>query len=174
MADLNESEINHLKAIVGFSDTSASTQQNIEVKAQDNIIPKEQTKIIQNNDSIESVKTVQSEPIESGEKDTDLFVKIDEHVVIAQDLMNSKKEVKGVSDTVLLLAKAEKLKADAIERMESHLDKLDVIIQDVEIKLTAPESLKMPDSVSMSEDSGELVDLQGELNNLKNELSKMN
>ena len=174
MADLNETEINHLKAVVGLS-TNQSTDNSVpEIQKQDNFIPKESIASVPEMN--ESVKDISLEPTSNShepETDTDLFVKIDEHVQISNDLMDSKKEIKGVSDTVLLLAKAEKLKADAIERMERHLDKLDAIINDVEIKLTAPESLKMADSVDMSGTPSELVDLTSELNNLKDELSKM-
>ena len=178
MADLNESEINHLKAVVGIS-TNKSTDNSVpEVKKQDNFIPKEYITPTSktDNDMNESVKEITLETVSNNpepETDTDLFVKIDEHVQISNDLMDSKKEIKGVSDTVLLLAKAEKIKADAIERMEIHLDKLDAIINDVEIKLTAPESLKMSESADMSGTPSELVDLTSELNNLKDELSKM-
>lgn len=173
MVDLNDSEINHLKAVVGLSTNKSTDDSMPEIKKQDNFIPKESVASVSNTN--ESVKEISLEPLSNdAETDTDLFVKIDEHVQISNDLGDSKKEIKGVSDTVLLLAKAEKLKADAIERMERHLDKLDAIINDVEIKLTAPESLKMAESVDMSGTPSELVDLQGELNHLKDELSKMN
>ncbi|NOR85481.1 hypothetical protein GQ473_05170 [archaeon] len=179
MVDLNESEINHLKAVVGLSKEQSNGVSAPEIQKQDNFIPKEFVDSMPKtvNNTNESVKEISLEPLsteDSAETDTDLFVKIDEHVQISSDLMDSKKEIKGVSDTVLLLAKAEKLKADAIERMESHLGKLDAIIQDVEIKLTAPESLKMSELGDVDVASGELVDLTHELNNLKDELSKMN
>ncbi len=55
----------------------------------------------------------------------DLFVKIDEHREIAEQLILAKEAIKEIAETVELLAKAESIKEEAIKRLEESLDKID-------------------------------------------------
>lgn len=107
--------------------------------------------------------------------DTELFVKIEEHAAIGSKLAESKGDMKSIADIISLLAKAEKLKSDAIARMEQALDKLDSDMEELEQKLVPPEGLNVPE-ITSSDDFGSdnLIDLRSELDSLKNELGRIN
>jgi len=169
VVELKENEINQLRAVVGLAGERTPAQPAPEVKKQDNVILQETQPA---TEVVETAENSGASP-DIKETDTDLFVKIDEHIKIAEMLVGAKKEIKGIADTVLLLAKAEKLKAEAIERMETHLGDLDKFLLDVELKLSAPESLRMASMESTESVPADLFDLQGELNTLKEELSKL-
>lgn len=103
--------------------------------------------------------------------DTRLFVKIDEHEAISKELFKSRKDIKSIADTIELLGKAEKLKAEAVARMEENLNKLDEKIKEIEPKLEAPEGLvDGQEPAEFSAYSDTLSDLKGELERLKDEL----
>ena len=57
--------------------------------------------------------------------DKDLFVKIDEHREIAEQLIIARNAIRDVAETIELLAKAESIKEEAIRRLEESLDKID-------------------------------------------------
>lgn len=74
-------------------------------------------------------------------KDNQLFVKIEEHDQIADSLTEAKKDIKAIADTIELLARAEKLKADAIERMEHHIDSFESMLHGIESRIVPPEDV---------------------------------
>ncbi len=120
-----------------------------------------------------SQKKPENAPQEAASFETELFVKIDEHAAVGELLAKSKGNMKSIADTVSLLAKAEKLKSDAIERMEATLDDIDAQIGAIESKIAAPEGLSIPELGSAAVDD-ELIDLRSELESLKGELGRIN
>lgn len=74
-------------------------------------------------------------------KDSQLFVKIEEHDQITQALDEAKRDIKSIADTIELLARAEKLKADAIERMEHHVDSFERLLESIETRIVPPEDV---------------------------------
>lgn len=117
---------------------------------------------------------IQAQPSDSS-PDRTLFVKIDNHLEVAQDIFDAKKDVQAIAGTVSLLAKAEQLKAEAIEKMESSLNLLSAKLDDIDRQLVTPDNLAMPE-MGM-EVSGPARDASGnlksELASLRNELSKL-
>lgn len=148
---INESEVNRLRQIVGMDAQAA---------------PK--------NDK--RVEECSKEPFSSGpapeSADTTLFVKIDDHELVSNELSKSRMDIKAMANTIELLGKAEKLKAEAVARMEENLDLLDAKIKDIEPRLQAPEGLSggesAPSGTTMYSDS--LSDLKTELSRIKTEL----
>lgn len=148
---INESEVNRLRQIVGMDAQAVPKKDNCAEE-----YPKE---------------TFSPEP-EPASGDTTLFVKIDDHEFVSNELSKSRMDIKAMANTIELLGKAEKLKAEAVARMEENLDLLDAKIQDIEPRLQAPEGLsrgeRAPSGTNAYSDS--LSDLKTELSRIKTEL----
>lgn len=145
---MNDSEVNRLRQIVGMD--AQTTPKEADVAEE---YPKEEI-------------IVAPEPASA---DTTLFVKIDDHELVSNELSKSKMDIKAMANTIELLGKAEKLKAEAVARMEENLDLLDAKIKDIEPRLQAPEGLsvdeKVPSGTNTYSDS--LSDLKTELARIK-------
>ncbi len=148
---MNESEVNRLRQIVGMDAQTAPKEADVAEE-----YPKEEI-------------TVAPTPA-SG--DTTLFVKIDEHELVSNELSKSRMDIKAMANTIELLGKAEKLKAEAVARMEENLDLLDAKIKDIEPRLQAPEGLSGGESAPSGTNaySDSLSDLKTELSRIKTEL----
>ncbi|MCK5233822.1 MAG: hypothetical protein KAJ91_03310 [Candidatus Aenigmarchaeota archaeon] len=148
---INESEVNRLRQIVGM-DTQT-------VPKKDNCVEERRK------------EAFFSEP-EPASADTTLFVKIDDHELVSNELSKSRLDIKAMANTIELLGKAEKLKAEAVARMEENLNILDAKIKDIEPRLQAPEGLsrgeRAPSGTNAYSDS--LSDLKTELSRIKTEL----
>ncbi len=106
--------------------------------------------------------------------DVDVFIKIDDHVNIAKTLIDSKKELKSISDTILLLAKAEKLKKEAIEKMEQHLKILKKEANEVYTKMAQyGKYVNYKDNLITKHTLEPIDDLEKELEEIKKELSQI-
>ncbi|MCK5476846.1 MAG: hypothetical protein KAI55_02915 [Candidatus Aenigmarchaeota archaeon] len=85
-----------------------------------------------------------SEPIVSttrqqtggGDKNTHTFVKVDGHLSIVNDLIEGKRDIKAIATTIALLSRAEKIKTQAVIRLEEELNKMIIKIHDIEEKMT--------------------------------------
>lgn len=116
-------------------------------------------------------KGVAFSPAKASKVDTELFVKIDEHTEVANELINIKKDIKAIIETISLLSKAEKLKEDAITKMEDNLKKLNGKLQNVERRLMEPEGISVPEEGLIRKEK--LTDLHSDLESLKSELSRL-
>lgn len=168
---LSDLEINKLRAIVGLDS---------ETDAFDDEKPFEERAPLQNTPAAEKSAQVLSNPPKKMEEnaqpsiDTGLFVKVEEHAAIGKKLSEAKGDMKVIADTVSLLAKAEKLKSEAITRMEGALDRIDAEIEEIETKLVAPEGLNVPEiNVSEGGVADGFLDLRAEFDSLKNELGNI-
>ena len=120
--------------------------------------------------------------IGGGKKDTHTFVKIDGHVSITNDLIDSKRDIKAIGATISLLSRAEKIRTKAIVRLEDELNKLSVKVKDIEDKMIVEGYSLLPSEYSIEDDdiseenidensfSNELGDLRNELNELKKDI----
>lgn len=166
---LSDMEIEKLRAIVGLNSETDSFSDD---KPIEEIKPVQKPAIPEKPQSSVPPNT----PKNTEERtptaiDTELFVKVEDHATIGKKLSEAKGDMKVIADTVSLLAKAEKLKSEAISRMEGALDKMDSEIEEIESKLIAPEGLHVPEiSASSVVDSDDFLDLRRELDSLKNEL----
>ena len=167
---LTESDINRLKGVVGLGTGNAAAPQET---GTEKIMPtpinaSPQTHV---NNMIEPGKTLNTKP--KTQVETELFVKIDEHTEVAKQLLDAKKDIKYIADTISLVGKAEKLKSEAIVRLESHLNTLDEKLADVEGKLTIPDGLEIPNEGIELQMSSDVSNLHRTLENLKEELSDL-
>ena len=173
---LMESEINRLREVVGFTSLSKEDQIAKIPEITDEGVKKSQDTPDSSLSEPEEVPGKKEDADSPAPKthDMDLFVKIDEHSAVASELLNAKKDIKSVVDTISLLAKAEKLKAEAIEGMEESLNKLDTKLENVESKLIAPGEMAIPGLEDFEMDLDDnLSHLHTELESLKAELSKI-
>ena len=161
---LTESDINRLKGVVGLGTSPQETGTDKIMPTPVNAPP--QTHV---NNQIEPTQHFNTKP--KTQVETELFVKIDEHTEVAKQLIDAKKDIKYIADTISLVGKAEKLKAEAIERLESHLNTLDEKLADVEGKLTVPDGLEIPNEGIELQMSTDVSNLHRTLENLKDELS---
>ncbi len=146
---MNESEVNRLRQIVGMDAQTAPKENDIAQNKYEECV-------------------VQAPA--SG--DTTLFVKIDDHELVSNELSKSRMDIKAMANTIELLGKAEKLKAEAVARMEENLNLLDAKIKDIEPRLQAPEGLTEDERAHSGIDtySDSLSDLKTELARIKTEL----
>ncbi len=171
---ISDAEIDRLRAVVGMNsdsgnggDTASSQRASLLKKS----APPAPTPALERQEQ----KQAENQPVSQHSNiDTELFVKIEEHAEIGSKLAESKGDMKTIADIISLLAKAEKLKSEAISRMEHALDKLDVDIEGLEQKLVPPEGLHIPEITAVQNFvSDDLIDLRSELDSLKDELGKM-
>ncbi len=165
---LSESDINRLRGVVGLGAAGSPGPQ-------DTAAQKQEEKIMPSPLNMPPVSAPVNNLIEPKEHpktqvETELFVKIDEHTEVAKELIEAKRDIKSIAETISLLGKAEKLKAEAIERLDSHLDTLDAKLSDVEDKLTAPEGLEIPTEGIDLGPASDVSDLHRTLERLKDEL----
>ncbi len=166
---LSDMEIQKLRAVVGMD---LETESFEDADAPEESAPIQDTPVEEKSQSsapaTRSGKTMESTP-ES--VDTELFVKVEDHAFIGKKLSEAKGDMKVIADTISLLAKAEKLKSEAIARMEGALDKIDGEIEEIESKLVVPEGLNIPEmDLSQAVASDGLQDLSSELDSLKREM----
>ncbi len=168
---ITDAEIDKLRAVVGM---------DIDSETEDFVMPVSlMKKAALNNPPVAPSLKQPQKPIETKSfaqqsLDTELFVKVEEHAAIGAKLSESKGDMKVIADTISLLAKAEKLKSEAISRMETALDKIDADIEEIEAKLAVPEGLHAPEiNVSTGIVSDDLIDLRSELDSLKSELGRI-
>jgi len=164
---LSDMEINKLRAIVGLdSETDTFEDETpFEEKA-----PIQKAPVAEKPTPAAPAKPVKKpEEKASSSIDTELFVKVEEHAAIGKKLSEAKGDMKVIADTVSLLAKAEKLKSEAIMRMEGALDKIDSEIEEIEAKLVAPEGLSVPE-INVAGATDDFLNLRAEFDSLKNEL----
>lgn len=100
-----------------------------------------------------------------------LFVKIDKHEEIAMDLTDAKNEIMGLVETIMLLAKAERLKDLAIQKIEKDLITIENKLAIINQQLVNPEEEYMH-TMSIPQ-KREVSGLQHELNQLRSELSTL-
>lgn len=170
---LSDSEINRLRGVVGLGTSGSPELSPIAPEKQEKYELKEVKPPVKSVNLNNIIKPEEKQPTQTHRTlvETELFVKIDEHTEVAKELIDAKKEIKSIADTISLLGRAESLKAEAIERLEAHLNNLDAMLSDVEEKLTAPEGLDMGDFGTEVESSSEISDLHRTLERLKDELS---
>lgn len=171
---LSDTDINRLKGVIGLGAKNNTKPQNTSTDIPEetgNILTRPLEKHHDNqpvNNLVESEHTKQKF---ENNKDTELFVKIDEHTTVAKELVEAKGDIKYLADTIALLGKAETLKAQAIDNLEHHLDKLDTKLEDVEKMLIAPEGIDLPDTGVDIGLSSDISNLHNTLERLKDELS---
>ncbi len=184
---LDDIEINKLKAIVGMEkpgDKESDVERLKELVEKESKeipappVPAEQEKASTEPPGTELKKTEKAEEktgITKTEKEkADLFVKIEDHKEIASKLLEARKEIKAIAETVELLARAESLKEEAIKRMEEHVQKMEQLWKSVLDRLseedrTYPEYFDEEKVIKESE----IMDLKAELDKLKHILEKM-
>jgi len=156
---LSDNEISRLRGVVGLgaTDNTQIRQPSPEIQAKPDIL---ETKPPVKSVNLNVITTPnERQHITKTLVETELFVKIDEHTEIAKELIYAKKEIISIADTISLLGRAENLKAEAIDRLETHLNNLDRMLSDVDQKLTAPEGLDMGDTTMEAESFAEISDL---------------
>jgi len=173
---MDESDIERLKNLVeGDTDTKKDAFPTVREHKYPPVKPIKKERIE------ESIVTPSRMDIGGGKKDTHTFVKLDGHISIANDLIDSKRDIKGIAATIALLSRAEKIRTKAIVRLEDELNKLSVKINDIENKMTVEGYSLMPSEYSITDDvsvdnmeessfSDELGDLRNELDNLKRDI----
>ena len=174
---MNPSDIDKLRALVGMGTDASEPEAQSEPQSPpapkvQRAQPAPQMQRPQPREPLESAS--ESMPQESQSIETELFVKVDEHAAIGEILAQSKGNMKSIADTISLLAKAEKLKSEAIERMEAVLEDIDNQIALIESKIAAPEGLSVPEFGSISAAADDLIDLRSELESLRGELGRIN
>ncbi|NOQ55968.1 MAG: hypothetical protein GQ477_04155 [Nanohaloarchaea archaeon] len=102
-----------------------------------------------------------------------LFVKIDRHVEITDDIHNTRIEMKKMLDTISLLNKAEKLKSEAVEKIEKRLNVFDEKLDNIDSNLVAPKEFSSPSAISIRTKDADLDNLQSEITKLKTEIDNL-
>lgn len=176
---LNDAEIDKLRAIVGMGEEASPMQTASalapQVSAPQALSPKPRQTAAREERRNEADFDAPQAQVPPANLDTSLFVKIEEHAALGSILLKTKTDMKSIADTISLLARAEKLKADAIERMEKVLDIIDSNLDDLELKLAPPEGLSVPEFTGQDNSamSDNMIDLHSELESLKNELMQI-
>ncbi len=167
---LTESDINRLRGVVGLGTAGSPEPQNTAAQKQEEKIMSTPLNMPPVSAPVNNLIEPKEHPKPKTQVETELFVKIDEHTEVAKELIEAKRDIKSIAETISLLGKAEKLKAEAIERLDSHLDTLDAKLSDVEAKLTMPEGLEIPTEGVDLGPASDVSDLHRTLERLKDEL----
>jgi len=115
----------------------------------------------------------QIKPQTPKDNDHTLFVKIDKHQDVAQEIHEAKKEMKNMLDTISLLNQAEKLKQEAIAKLESDLSRFDTKFGNIEsfLGFKVLEEDHKPQVNRAGENLRDLGSLHNEIKSLKDELN---
>ena len=113
------------------------------------------------------------QPIEPRKEGSALFVKIDRHVEITDEIVGTRSEMKNMLDTISLLSKAEKLKTEAVEKIEKRLNLFDEKLNKIDSNLVAPKEFSSPSVVPIESKDQGLESLQSEITRLKQELNNL-
>ena len=114
--------------------------------------------------------------------DSQLFVRIEEHDKVGNDLHKAREDIKTIASTIELLARAEKLKAEAIDRMEQHVANFDSLLQKIEGRIIPPDDILEQGMETRAETAGtaartnvaaDIKSLSSDLKSLKDTLSKL-
>lgn len=141
-------------------------------------MPVQQQPIAQNRPMQQMPQSVMPNtyPVRQPQKDqsTPLFVKIDKHAEIRKSTVDVRRDMKNIINTISLLAEAEKLKDDAIAKMESQIQVLRETLNTIDHELIAPDFIKNAENTSSSESQGDdFKTLHTEIQSLKSELSSL-
>lgn len=114
-------------------------------------------------------------PTAAKKGDTELFVKIDEHRAVAQQILAVKRDIKALSEALATIARAEKTKSEAIEKLSTTLGALDQKLRDIDTKLAPPPELEIErpaaaPSKAATEETTEEVELSEDLAENEEEL----
>jgi hypothetical protein len=108
-----------------------------------------------------------------------LFVKIDKHEEIANEINEAKTSMKQMLDTIILLNQAEKLKKEAISKLEQKLSEFDNKLIQINNHLgfgyqnTQTNTIEHNEPNVAGKNIKELTELHSEIKNLKNELNNI-
>ena len=116
---------------------------------------------------------VQKEPTPTPPTNSALFVKIDRHMEISDDILNTRVEMKKMLDTISLLNKAEKLKSEAVEKIEKRLNVFDEKLDNIDSNLVAPKEFSSPSTIQIKAKDADLDNLQSEITKLKTEIDNL-
>ncbi|MEA2003688.1 MAG: hypothetical protein U9O53_01875 [archaeon] len=111
--------------------------------------------------------------IEPRKESSALFVKIDRHVEITDEIIGTRSEMKNMLDTISLLSKAEKLKSEAVGKIEKRLNLFDEKLNKIDSNLVAPKEFSSPSVVPIESKDQGLESLQSEITRLKQELNNL-
>lgn len=115
----------------------------------------------------------QKEPTPTPPTNSALFVKIDRHMEITDDILNTRVEMKKMLDTISLLNKAEKLKSEAVEKIEKRLNVFDEKLDNIDSNLVAPKEFSSPSTIPIKAKDADLDNLQSEITKLKTEIDNL-
>jgi len=102
-----------------------------------------------------------------------LFVKIDRHVEITDEILGTRQEMRKMLETISLLSNAEKLKAEAVAKIEKRLNLFDEKLNKIDSNLVAPKEFSSPSVIPMNQNDAGLESLQSEITRLKSELDNL-
>ncbi|MCK4927150.1 MAG: hypothetical protein KAS11_01680 [Candidatus Aenigmarchaeota archaeon] len=102
-----------------------------------------------------------------------LFVKIDRHVEITDEILGTRQEMRKMLETISLLSNAEKLKAEAVAKIEKRLNLFDEKLNKIDSNLVAPKEFSSPSVIPMDQKDTGLESLQSEITRLKSELDNL-
>ncbi|MCK4927720.1 MAG: hypothetical protein KAJ20_03355 [Candidatus Aenigmarchaeota archaeon] len=102
-----------------------------------------------------------------------LFVKIDRHVEITDEILGTRQEMRKMLETISLLSNAEKLKAEAVAKIEKRLNLFDEKLNKIDSNLVAPKEFSSPSVIPIDQNNAGLESLQSEITRLKSELDNL-
>lgn len=189
---LDDVEINKLKAVIGMEKVTSTKEDDVEklrefLESEQGVASSESMQ--KGTDEKKGAKTVEEKAeekqtqdkaeqqaggkAEESGKESDLFVKIDNHREIALKLLEARKEIKSIADTIELLAKAESLKEEAIRRMEEHVGKMESLWKSVLNYLAEGDKIYPEYFDEKKVVESELANLKAELDRLGELLGRM-
>ncbi|MBW6461500.1 MAG: hypothetical protein K0B07_00415 [DPANN group archaeon] len=115
----------------------------------------------------------QRAPAPTSAANSALFVKIDRHVEITDDIHNTRIEMKKMLETISLLNKAEKLKSEAVEKIETRLNVFDEKLENIDSNLVTPKEFSSPSTINIQATDADLDNLQSEITKLKTEIENL-